>query len=174
MQENFKLKNGNEVIIRNVEKSDYLGIQEYVELLSTQTIYTNQYPGKPRKPQDEFERMIEKAWMLVVVDNDKIVGLISTHIFDRASPWVKMVCGFGIHLDAKYHGQGIAKRLLSLMDEWAVKNKIHRIEGEVRHTNTSALTLYLKCGFEIEGIKRENAFINNEWYNSYIIGKIYN
>lgn len=63
---------------------------------------------------------------------------------------------------------------MALLEEWARAKRLHRIFGEVRHKNYRAIALYLKCGFEIEGIARDAACIDGEWHHEYHISKILN
>lgn len=58
------------------------------------------------------------------------------------------------------------------LENWAREKMLHRIFGTVRNKNTKAISLYLKCGFEIEGLSKETAFINGQWYDEYHIAKI--
>jgi len=48
--------------------------------------------------------------------------------------------------------------------------KLHKVDLKVLEYNKRAIASYKKCGFVKEGILRENAFINNVWYNDVIMG----
>ncbi len=168
----YKLKNGKEVEVRFPTPADYEAFEEYMDKLGHETIFTNQYPGKPRRSFPAFERALANNWFLVAFDGDKIAGLVSTTIIHPNNPYSGTVCNFGIHMLNKYKGNGLGSYFMKKMIDWAKSNKIHRIEGEVRHKNTTALALYQKHGFIIEGCKRNYANINGEWYHNYIIGNL--
>ncbi|MFI3241870.1 MAG: GNAT family protein [Alphaproteobacteria bacterium] len=168
----YKLKNGKTVIIRAVEESDYEMVQDYVAKMAEETIFTNQYVGQPRKEKDAFIKAIKNVWLQVVVDKDMIVGLISAGICKPNHPWLKYTGSFGIHMLNVYQGQGLGTKLMNMLDDWAKDNRLHRIEGSVRTQNVSAISLYLKCGYKIEGEVKDYALINNEWHNEYLIAKI--
>ena len=61
---------------------------------------------------------------------------------------------------------------MTLMEQWGRNHGAHRISESVRQKNTRAVAFYLKCGFQIEGIAMQDAFINGEWHNTYYIGKV--
>lgn len=52
----------------------------------------------------------------------------------------------------EYWGYGIGKNLLGESITWADTNGIQKITLNVLETNTNAIKLYQKHGFEIEGI----------------------
>ncbi len=168
----YKLKNGKILNIRAITEQDYEAVQDYVEKLATQTIFTNQYVGQPRKEKDAFIKGIKNAWIQIAIDDDKVVGLISSGISKPDHPWLKYTASFGIHMLEDYQGQGLGRYLMGLLEAWAKENKLKRIEGAVRTKNVKGIALYLKCGFEIEGMQKNYAFINNEWHNEYMIAKI--
>lgn len=176
MSEQFKLKNGNNVLVRRLKASDYDAAQDFLSVFSTQSIFTNQYPCQPKKDKASSEKKYEDPnnCYLGAFYGDNIIALSSIHINRPEHPWVGRNAEFGISILEDYQGQGLGKYLMSLMEQWAREKGMHRINGEVRHRNTKAIALYLNCGFEIEGISREIAFINNEWHHQYHIGKILN
>ncbi len=166
------LKNGNKVQVRLVEPSDYENVQTYIEQLATENICTMQYPGKPRPSEESFCESIKKSWLNVIVDKDRVVGIVSAHKRKDGHPWCGHTCSFGIHMLKEYQGQGMGRALMEYMENWAKDNGIIRIEAEVRETNIGAMTLYQKMGYKIEGRMEKRAFINGKWYDEYIIGKI--
>ncbi len=170
MIDKFVLKNGKELIVRSVEVSDYLAVQEYIEQLVTETQFTLQYEGKPRPTLEEYEKSIDQKWMLIALDGDKVVGIVSGH--PMMHPWKLRVCNYGIHMLKAYHHNGLGHYFMNRLEEWARASNMHRIEGEVRAINMGGISLYLKHGFVIEGCKRDCVCIDGVWYSNYVIGKI--
>jgi len=171
----FRLKNGQEVIIRFAQKEDYEEYCAFFEKLAEETIFTNQYIGRPRRSRESFEAQInsDNIFRLIVVNSSaQIVGTCSVVIERPEHPWLNKNCDFGIMLLKDYTGQGLGSYLMQKMENWARVNNMHRIGAQVRAKNISAIALYLKCGFEIEGMAREVAYIDSEWHNQYYIGKI--
>lgn len=170
----FKLKDGREVVLRQITADDYEAVQAYTRQLSAETIFTQQYPGRPEKPKEKVVEAYQNPHSLFLgaFDGDKPVGMVTVRKTRPEHLWAGGNCDFGIHMLAAYQGQGLGCRLMRLMEEWARAQNAHRIEGTVRHTNAKALALYLRCGFEIDGLFKETAFINGEWHHEYHISKI--
>lgn len=172
MSEKFVLKDGRTLELRKAEPSDYDAIQTYIDQLGHETIFTYQYPGRPHKPREEFDRSVQKSWWMVAWDGNKVAGMITAVCREPDHPWVKHICRFGIHMLKAYHHQGLGQKFLNLMFAWAEQNHITRIEGSVHAENRVAISLYLKNGFMIEGMRRHATFIDGRWCNEYYIGRI--
>lgn len=71
-----------------------------------------------------------------------------------------------------YQGQGLGKKLFYQMEEWAKEKEFHRLELTVMKHNNRALQLYLKMGFEIEGVKRNSLRVNGEFVDEYYLSKL--
>ncbi|WP_226793596.1 GNAT family N-acetyltransferase [Bacillus sp. B1-b2] len=64
-------------------------------------------------------------------------------------------------------GRGIGKALFEALIKWAEEQWISRLELTVRVDNESAVGLYKRMGFEIEGIKRHSIYIDGKYVDSY-------
>ena len=170
--ERFVLKDGRQLVLRATAKKDYEAVQTYFEQLGQETIFTYQYPGKPRQTKEYFEKSLATSWGMIALDGDKVVGLIATHWAHPDHPWMKHECEFCIHMLKDYCHQGLGQKFLNMMFDWANKNNISRIEGTVNAENRAGIGLYLKNGFVLEGVRRHATFINNKWYDEYYIGRI--
>lgn len=72
----------------------------------------------------------------------------------------------------QYRGTGIGTKLFQQLDEWANEKKIHRLELTVINRNDSAIALYRKMGFEIEGTKKHSVKIGDEFVDEFYMAKI--
>lgn len=72
----------------------------------------------------------------------------------------------------QYRGMGIGTKLIQQLDEWANEKKIHRLELTVIKRNDSAIALYRKMGFEIEGTKKHSVKIGDEFVDEFYMAKI--
>jgi ribosomal protein S18 acetylase RimI-like enzyme len=69
-------------------------------------------------------------------------------------------CGvLGMGIVEAYRGRGIGLKLIRTALGKAGANGLKRVELEVFHSNTAAIALYRKVGFEIEGRKRKAAIL---------------
>ena len=72
-----------------------------------------------------------------------------------------------------WHGKGVGtammRAVIDLADKWL---NLARIELTVFTDNESAIALYRKFGFEIEGTHRKYAFRDGEFVDAYAMARI--
>lgn len=79
---------------------------------------------------------------------------------------------FGICVLKEYWGYGIGKNLLKESIEWADSNEIKKITLNVLETNETAIKLYQKHGFEVEGIlKKDKLLSDGNYYHTILMGR---
>ena len=71
-----------------------------------------------------------------------------------------------------YWGCGIGKQLMRTLESWALENGFHRLELTVMSHNERAVVLYVKCGFEPEGVKRDSLLVNGKYVNEFYMSKL--
>lgn len=94
---------------------------------------------------------------------DEILGMINLVNID----W-KSGCAFtGIRLfDNCPKKKGYGKDAVFAIMEYAFNElRLHRLEGSIIETNIASQKLYEKCGWVVEGVKREAVFKNGKYYN---------
>lgn len=81
--------------------------------------------------------------------------------------WINRNCYFGIIIGNKeYRGKGVGFEVLELMIKYAFETlNLHKIILEVADFNKTAIKLYEKYGFVLEGILNEQVFYDNKYYN---------
>lgn len=71
----------------------------------------------------------------------------------------------------KYWGIGVASSLIDSLLEWSIDgNMIRKINLRVRADNYRAISLYKQKGFVVEGILKNEIFINNTFYDNLWMG----
>ena len=172
------LKNGKQATLRRIRGKDYEEVMTFLDKFSRGkgAIWTNQYPGQPKKDKEKSIQAYESDQELFVgiwVD-EKLVAEGSIELGGVNHPWKAPVAVFGLSVLEEYTSLGLGTHLLKELEKWAVKKGVHRIKATVRHNNKRGIGLYLKMGYQIEGIARETAFFDNEWQHEYYIAKIVN
>lgn len=79
----------------------------------------------------------------------------------------------GIGLLEEYRGQGIGEKLIRTALDEAKLRGLTRVELTVREPNVSAMALYKKVGFVIEGIKRNAVRIGDHYENIVCMGLLF-
>ena len=172
----FVLKNGQMATLRRIRGKDYEEVMAFLDKFSRGkgAIWTNQYPNQPKKDKEKSIQHYEsnqELFLGVWIDKELIAeGSMSLSKLDH--PWSVPQGSFGLCVLEKYTGLGVGTRLLKELEKWAVKESVHRIKATVRHNNQRGLQLYLKFGYQIEGMARETAFFDNQWQHEYYIAKI--
>jgi ribosomal protein S18 acetylase RimI-like enzyme len=93
----------------------------------------------------------EGAIMLALEDEGRIVGALGLHP-ERVSG----VYDLGMWILAEYRGQGWGRKLVQAGLEAAREAGVRKLELEVFPDNGRAISLYAKCGFEVEGYRRNH------------------
>lgn len=169
------LKNGQEIILRPAVVSDGEKLLEYKAIVATES-------ENLTFNEEEAERDIERersnimsfsesdnSSMTVATYEDEIIGLIVFVGGKRAR--LKHVGSMGITVKSKFWGRGVGGCLIEFLINWAKDTKIIRkINLQVRIDNEKAIKLYLKHGFEKEGIITRDLCIDGILYDSFSMG----
>jgi len=130
-------------------------------------------PGEFNRTVEEEARLVEEiaaadnSIMLIVEVAGRIVGMLGCHGGKRRAN--RHSAALGITLLKEYRGQGIGTRLMESVIEWAKGGGVlTRIELEVYPHNARAIHLYEKCGFVVEGVRR-NAYIKSGRYRDVVM-----
>lgn len=166
---------GIKLIIRKVEIDDAKALLDMQCQLDEQT--NNMMFEKGERPRDTLfiEKQIqdlkeEHTLMLVVEQYGKIVGFLNAErgMYRRIHHTAYIVVG----LLVGYRGMGIGTKLFKALEEWANTYSITRLELTVMCHNTSAIALYRKNGFEIEGIRKHSMYVEGKYVDEYYMAKV--
>ena len=166
------------MITRPATTSDATAMLELFRDLDSETQFMLYEPGErtttPEQQQHIILDFIEtpSKTMQVAVDGASgeiagfIVGIGNTQARNRHSVY----CVIGIR--QQFTGQGVGQQLLEALENWAREQQLHRLELSVMEHNHRAISLYRKCGFQSEGIKRHAIKINGQFINEYLMAKL--
>ena len=99
----------------------------------------------------------------VAVSAGEVVGWCDVLPKDRPTYATTGVLGMG--LLPPFRGQGIGAGLIRRSLDAARAFGLHRVELTVRENNTSAVALYKKVGFEVEGLQRDAVQVDGVYEN---------
>lgn len=155
----YTSKNKSEVIIRHAVESDAAALLEIAKSVLAEEIYQ-------LMTTEEFKLTIddEKKWigsflemplsiLLVAETNGIVVGMLDFHIGHRQR--ISHVGNFAISIISEFRNLGIGSMLLQTLNQWALSTKkVEKINLQVHSTNQQAIAVYLKNGYVIEGVRK--------------------
>lgn len=113
----------------------------------------------------------ENNLFLGAIEDEKIVGFLSVQrgAFRRIRHTAYVIIG----IQKNYCNRKIGTKLFEILDDWAIKNGIIRLELTVECENKLAIKLYEKMGFSIEGTKKKTMYVNGKYVDEYMMSKIF-
>lgn len=163
----------DKIILRPIIKSDaalfykWRNDISYIEL--TQSI---RFPKHETLEEEWVDRAVRdtsnKNIVLVIVEKsgNQPIGFIQL----SAINWISKNCSFGIAItESAHHGKGYAVEAMNLLFDYAF-NKLNllKISLEVIDSNISAIKLYEKYGFELEGKLKSHYYWNDHYHDVFI------
>lgn len=162
------------MIIRNIETKDSVKFSNMLKQLDNETNNMMFEPGERKSNIEGTNSMIRnihdsKSLLLVVEDDEEIVGFLLSQrkLLKRIRHSAYIVIG----LLKDYRGKKIGLKLFEELEKWALDNNVTRLELTVMQHNKSAIKLYEKIGFKIEGLKENSLMLDGKYVNEYYMGK---
>jgi putative acetyltransferase len=114
----------------------------------------------------------EGYFSLVACVEREVVGQLGLHTFPNR-PRRRHVGQIGMAVRDDWQGKGVGTALMQaavdLADNWL---NLTRLELEVYTDNASAIRLYKKFGFTVEGTLAQFAFRDGEYVDSYLMARL--
>ncbi|MCG2388867.1 GNAT family N-acetyltransferase [Staphylococcus epidermidis] len=162
-----------EISIKDVENFISLLSQIYDE--SEFTFYNpDEYSPTISSASQHLEKYITSPTKAIYVaeSDEQLVGyvFVNTETYERTQHEAVVYLGVREY----YQHQGIGQALINRIEAWALNHHIRRIEATVVTENINAIELFKGMGFQIEGELKDKLFINQKYYNEYVMAKILN
>lgn len=160
------------IVIRRIEPGDYEAVQRLYS--GTRVIWgTLQMPFPSlelwrKRLAEPPEGMVS----LVACVENEIVGQLGLHTFPN-SPRRRHAGQIGIAVRDDWQGKGVGTALMQaavdLADKWL---NLVRLELDVYSDNESAIKLYKKFGFVIEGTMSRYSFRDGQYVDTYMMARL--
>ena len=160
----------SEIVIRHAEPRD-------AEPLRQLTAHPEVYHDTLQLPHPAMEMWQERlqprpnSHHLVASIEEQVVGHLMLSVESR--PRRSHVATFGMSVAAPFHGRGVGsalmREMINLCDNWL---RVERIELTVFADNASAISVYRKYGFSVEGTGRKFALRNGEYVDALFLARL--
>lgn len=173
----IRLKNGDPATIRTAQPADAGAIIAIQEAVTAEVHYTLAQPDEltlsEEKMRARLETYTEKPgwlWLVAEIHNSVIGWLEFSNYSYRRTQHAGML---QMWVSEGWRSQGVGTALLETLLEWATENSIiEKVTLAVFHTNTRAIGLYEKLGFEREGYcPRDMKLETGEYLDSVLMYK---
>lgn len=172
---NFKLKNGQSLVIREGEKGDAKTLLDFINQVAGETDFLTFGHNEFLTTEAELAEFIQKCQdgsnMLMLVGD--VEGEVAGHLTFKGGerPRVEHTGEFGITVAREYWGLGIGTRLIETLIDWARESVlIRKINLRVHENNHRAIKLYHRLGFTEEGLISREYLIDGKFYGNVFMG----
>ena len=173
----YTLKNGEILVVRTAEKYDSKDVADVVNITHGETNnlgFSNSERFFTADDELEYiENMNNTYGSILLIAEYKNQIVATSQIIQKSKyNWKKHICDFGIAVEKKCWGLGIAGKLMLSIIECAKQMKYEQMELTVVAENTRAFELYKSFGFELCGtIKNAYKFSKTHYSDGYIMQK---
>lgn len=164
------------MIIRQIEQNDAENLLVLVKQIEMESDYMLFGPAERNITLNQQMKLIESvlqarnSTILVAEEGKMLVGYLMAiggkAKRNRHSAYIV------IGILQSERGKGIGTGLFKTLEKWASTREILRLELTVVVENKSAIALYKKVGFEIEGLKKHSLLIDDTFFDEYYMGKL--
>jgi putative acetyltransferase len=160
-----------DLVVRRCEPEDYRS----VHLVYSSPRAMAETLGVPfsseRAWREELAGQRDGTFSLVACVRGEVVGHLALSVY--MNPRTQHAGHFGIAVRDDWQGKGIGTALmeacLDLADNWL---NLARLDLRVYVDNASAIALYEKFGFEVEGTHRRFALRNGEYVDAHVMARL--
>jgi RimJ/RimL family protein N-acetyltransferase len=159
--------------VRRAQKSDGPALIELRRLLFRETSNMLWEPDEfIQTAEDESNRISRlngraNGLVLLAEDSGVPVGTLTAAGGEVRRLRHSAILALGV---AKSHwSQGVASAMIGEAKTWAQSAGLHRLELTVHTSNLRALGVYLRAGFEVEGIRRHSLLVDGVYVDEYLM-----
>lgn len=172
-----QIKSGKKIILREPIESDAKEIIDFYNMVGGETSYLSFERGEYQLSEEgqinsinNINKSINNT-MILAMRHSEIVGIGTISSNQKIKG--RHVGELGIVIKEEFCNLGLGRIMMEYLIDWCKYNNITRkISLSVREDNPRAIALYKKCGFEVEGILKNETYLDGEFFNIVIMGLI--
>lgn len=163
------------MIIRKIAVKDAECFLNMLKQLDAETKFMLFDRDERKTTTDDIKKKIQNSGetnslILVAEQDGSIAGFLSAkrEPYNRVRHCAYIVVG----ILKDYRGMGIGTQLFEQLEAWARSSGITRLELTAMTHNKTAVGLYQKMGFQIEGIRKNAMTVDGEYVDEYYMGRV--
>ena len=166
------IKNGKPMIeIIYPQKKYFKSFHEALDTVARERVYIEMIEAPPFQKVFGFQEQLVASNGAVhyAVHEERVVGWCD--IFPSDNPRQAHRGGLGMGIVPGFRGQGLGSRLLAKTLEHASRSEMEKVELHVYTSNTAAIALYRKFGFEEEGLIKKYRKLDGRYFDCLAMAK---
>ncbi len=165
------LGNSAETQIVYPSEKYFSGFYATLSAVAKERVYIEMIEAPPLESVISFqkEHISKNGPVYYAVSNDQVIGW--RDVFPMSNPRQVHRGALGMGLLPEYRGQGIGARLLTATLAHAKRFGLEKVELHVYTSNTPAIALYKKFGFEQEGLIQKYRKLDGQYFDVLAMGK---
>ena len=160
-----------DIEIRKIQNNDASGFYDALCSVASEGVYLLTTTPPPYEKMENFVKnnVANNNAQYVALYNNKIIGWADIVPLERNT--MTHVGHLGMGVLNQFRSKGIGLQLLQKTIDHAFSQSLTRLELEVFSDNQSAIALYKKCGFSIEGVKKHARFYSGNYQDIIIMAQ---
>ena len=170
--EAVRLRDGRAATIRPATVEDAEQIQESINSVGAEVVYIMaESVGSDLEAERGWIREFDgvSSVLFVAVVGGRIVGQADVH--PGRPPKETHVGTISIAIREGYREVGLGRALMERILEWMQDREFRKACLQVFSTNSRAIALYKALGFEVEGVRKRQYRIRDDWVDDVMMGK---
>lgn len=149
----------------------FKSFHEALSIVAKERIYIEMIEAPPLEKVSSFQKSLisKDGPVYYAINNDQVVGWCD--VFPEENPRQNHRGGLGMGLLPEFRGQGLGSKLLSSVLDHSKRFGLEKVELNVYTSNTAAVALYKKFGFEQEGLIKKYRKLDGQYFDCLAMGK---
>lgn len=164
-------------VVRRATEADAEALIELRRKLFAETTFMLWEPAEFTSTSDHERHRIARlngqanSVVLIAESGGQAAGLLTAVGGERKRQQHAVHLALGV---AKaWWGQGIATRMLQDALAWSREVGVKRVELTVHTANLRAISVYLRCGFQVEGVRRSSLLVEGAYADEYLMSVLH-
>lgn len=170
-------KKGHKINLREPQESDAKEIIDFYNEVAGETTYLSFERGEYRLSEEDQAKSItsvnssDNNTMILAEIDSKIIGIGTISSNQKIKG--KHVGILGIVIKEEFCDIGLGRTMMEYLIDWCKENDITtKINLSVRVDNPRGIALYKKCGFEEEGICKNETYLDGKYIDILNMGLV--